>query len=221
MKRSQFISLSKGIFILICLFMLFSCGEKGKDIEIEKEDDENNENVLVPDMLIYDSVLTTVEDDHGFFFFNQQCRNKNWKTPFDYYNGNFYYRFEIMDYPSDNPFMLSLCIWFDVEGDWERWNETCTDQVAIDGKGIFTASSSPNSWWDMNGPVDFSRPESFGRFGLVLWCDEERHISDWGFAPEYCCWGEKDSYMPLKLRITIVAVAKGYTFQGWEKYVKR
>lgn len=171
------------------------------------------------EILIYDSIVTTTEDDHGFFFFDPpKSLGNNWVSPCDFYNGLFYFRFEVIELPNDTSFFINFCIWADVEGDWITWKETCCDHVEIDGKGIFTANSVPTTWYIKNTPVDFSRVNDFERLGIALWCDDYRNLTDWTF-PESSCWNDRGFLLPLTLRITVVAVAKGNTFSGWENHI--
>lgn len=197
------------IFWIIILWTLTACDKK----------DTNEIRKGLPEMLIYDSVITITAADHGFFNFKPPLETgTNWKSPYDYFNGTFHSRFEIKDYPSQQPFMLSLCIWADIEGNWERWKETCTQQVPVAGKGVFTAHSVPSTWWVMNDPVDFSRADDFDHLGLVVWCQNYKNLSDWT-PPSGSCWEEKDQFLPLTLRLTVVAVASDHVFSGWEKFI--
>jgi hypothetical protein len=172
-----------------------------------------------PEMLIIDSVITTTVDDHGFVFFDAPVSGgSNWKSPYDFYNGNFEYRFEVRSYPSQKTFLINVCIWADIVGDWQQWKETCTDQLAVNGNGVYSARSSPSAWWIMNDPVDFSRVGDFDHMGIVLWCSDYKNLSDYSSSSQ-SCWDQRNSFLPLTLRLTIVAVASGYTFSGWEEFI--
>jgi hypothetical protein len=198
------------IIFFITIAVIFSCGKN----------EPVRRGPRSPEMLIADTIITTIENDHGFFFFQAPDQNPNWLVPYDYYHGEFFYRFEVLNYPSEKSFMLSLCIWTDINGNWESWNETCTRQVIISNKGIFTGNSVPSTWWVMDGPVDFSRPEDFARFGLVIWCSNYKNLSDW-VPSSNSCWSDRTEILPLTLRFTVVAVPKDYEFSGWEKYVNQ
>lgn len=172
-----------------------------------------------PEILVFDSIVTTTDEDHGFFFFNPPKKfGINWIFPYNFYNGTFYFRFKVIDLPNDTSLMINFCIWADIEGDWITWKETCSDHIYIAGKGTFTAQSVPSKWWNKNVPVDFSRVNDFERMGIALWCDDYRNLSDWTY-PESSCWGDREILLPLTLRITVVAVAKGSTFSGWASYL--
>ncbi len=192
----------------ITLILLLSCHK-------DKRHEDINDS---PEVLLYDSVFTTTENDHGFFYFQPlESAGDNWISPYDFYNGQFFYRIEIIDYPSDISFILNLCIWADIEGAWESWKETCCGPVIITGKGSFTTSSVPSTWWVKDVPVDFSRVADFERMGVVLWCNDYQNLSDW-ISPGNSCWAGRDMILPLTMRLTLVAVANGATFSGWENY---
>jgi hypothetical protein len=200
--------MNKLCWIIIPLFFTVCC----------KKDKEHT-GKYQPELLVFDSVITTTADDHGFFNFEPPLEaGTNWESPYDFYNGTFYYRFEVTDYPTQQTFLLSLCIWADIEGNWDRWKETCTEQVPITGEGVFTSQSVPETWWIMNDPVDFSRIDDFDHMGLVIWCENYKNLSDMTPASN-SCWEEKDNFLPLTLRLTVVAVAKDHVFSGWEEFI--
>jgi hypothetical protein len=195
-------------WMLIPLFFV-ACSNKDKE----------NPDAGLPEMLIFDSIITTTVNDHGFFNFQPPLvAGSNWRSPYDFYNGDFHYRFDIMNYPSQQTFLLSLCIWADIVGDWEHWKETCTGQIPISGNGVYTSQSIPATWWIMNDPVDFSRVDDFDHLGLVIWCEDFKNLSDMT-PPSNSCWEKRDELLPLTLRLTIIAVAKDHAFSGWEKYI--
>jgi len=176
---------------------------------------------LSPEMLIVDSLITTTVNDHGFvYFFAPTSRGNNWMSPYDFYNGTFQCRFEILQYPSQKTFLISLCIWSDVVGNWDNYRETCSKQISMQGEGVYTSQSSPSSWWKLDAAVDFARVNSFYSLGLVLWCDNYQNLSDWTNGTE-SCWNQRNDFLPMTLRLTVVAVANDHTFSGWEDYIGR
>jgi hypothetical protein len=203
------ISLMGRLYFMLLLIVILSC----------RKDSIQNEPRGGAEALIYDSIFTTTENDHGFFHFLPRASSgDNWRMPYDFFNGIWYYRFEIIDYPSDTSFMLSLCIWADLTDYGASWKETCCGHVPVSGRGVFTASSVPSSWWLLNEPVDFSRVTDFDRMGLVLWCNDYQNLSDWiSSAAE--CWGGRENLLPMTVRLTIVAVAGDTAFSGWEGYI--
>ena len=52
---------------------------------------------------------------------------------------------------------------------------------------------------------------------MVLFCEKWKNLSPW-LPDSLSCWGQKDDYLPLKLRFTVVCVAKDFQFSGWEKH---
>ena len=173
------------------------------------------------EFLVYDETRTFTESEHGFHYFeNKIGPTSNWSSPDDYYNGTWYFRYEVLNIPSNGSYRLSTCIW----ADWNyptSWKETChSPTAALNGTGVFMHSSSPRSWWKKGGvPVDFSRANDIWKMGVVLWGSDPSlcNVSDW-VSPENC-WDERGGLLPLKIRVTIVAVANGNSFSGWNNYV--
>ncbi len=177
------------------------------------------------EVLLYDGTFTTTEDDHGFAYFGPApAAGMNWLKPIDLYQGQWHIRYEVLDYPSNKPFQLSVCIWADVareEGKWEHWRETCARQTLIAGKGVFTQSSTPADWWCLNGQgVDFARVRDFEKLGLVLWSADKRNMSDWIPASK-SSWDQAKDFLPLTVRVSIVGVSQGASFSGWKHHLAR
>ena len=194
---------------LLCLLLVMAVGQP----------------VTAAEVLIYDGTFTTTTADHGFAYFHAApAAGTDWLAPANLHEGRWHIRYEVLDYPSDKPFQLSVCIWADVEregGKWKTWRETCARQTPISGKGVFTASSSPADWWCLNGePVDFARVRDFEKLGLVLWSADRRNMSDWVPAAE-SSWDQAKDFLPLTVRVSIVAVTKGDFFSGWERHLAR
>ena len=157
------------------------------------------------------------ESEHGFHYFDARGDvPSDWMSPDDFYEGQWHVRYEIVDYPSSRGINLQSCIWSEVEGNWSSWKETCSGYTACSGTGVFTANSSPSEWWTLNGvPVNFARPDLFHNLGIVLRNESTCIISDWGDW----CWSERADYLPMRMRLTVVAVSAGSSFSGWEHYV--
>lgn len=175
------------------------------------------------ELLLFDKTFTITEAEHGFHYFSVDSTfSDNWIDPFNYREGAFHIRCEIINYPSNEPLNLSICIWSDVKyspsGGPESWSETCSSRLPINGLGVFTTvTTTPSSWWqrDNEKPVDFKRVKDFKDLFIVYWCNNNKNLSDW-IPEEENCWTEHNLFFPMRMHITIVAVAKGYEFSGWK-----
>jgi hypothetical protein len=177
---------------------------------------KDNEYTGSPEMVIIDSVITATVNDDGCVYFNAPVSHgTNWIHPYDFFNGTFQCRYEIKKYPSEKTFLLNLCIWSDIVGNWDNYRESCSEQITITGRGAYTSQSSPSGWWKKDIPVDFSRIEDFFSMGLIFWCENYQNMGTW----EPDCWSHRNDFMPMTLRLTVVAVADGHTFSGWENYI--
>ena len=177
------------------------------------------------EVLLYDGTFTTTAAHHGFAYFHPSpAAGMDWLAPADLYEGQWHIRYEVLDYPSDKPFQLSVCIWADVvreDGSWKTWRETCARRTPISGKGVFTDASTPAEWWCLNGqPVDFARVRDFEKLGLVVWSADGRNMSDW-IPADKSSWDQRNDFMPLTVRVTLVALSKDATFSGWKYHLRR
>lgn len=172
------------------------------------------------EFLVYDEKRTFTEAEHGFYYFQPAAKAPdNWLYPRDYYNGEWQMRFEIFRQPSSDTSLLQFCIW----ADWNYpsfWRETCSTYPEVRGPGdISYYSSVPSGWWCLeNNPVDFSRPEDIYKLGIVLRSGDKCIVSDWVSPPDGC-WEKRNRYLPMDVRVTIVAVSTGSVFSGWENYI--
>lgn len=53
----------------------------------------------------------------GYHYWNTYgaAPSMNWKSPYDYQNGQYYIRFEVIEQPSSEPFTLNMCVWAEYE----------------------------------------------------------------------------------------------------------
>lgn len=176
---------------------------------------------IAQELIVFDEIISVEEEHNGFYNFQPTEKGgSNWLSPYNYFEGKFFFRYEIIDYPSQEPLWLNICIWSDVVGSWESWKETCSPTIQIFNKSIYVIESSPKDWWVLNENVDFSRVNDIKHIGLVLWChsDEEKvNMSPW-VTEGADCWAERSNFLPLQLRLTVICVARDYAFSGWKKF---
>jgi hypothetical protein len=144
----------------------------------------------------------------------------NWLTPNDYYNGEFQIRYVIKSPPDQAAGRLQTCIWTMGNGDGDGKNyfpESCSSQVSHTGVGeYFNTKLDPASWWKKDGvPLDFTHPEWF-LIRVVLRGTSGCNVTTYNVSNG--CWSEWPKYQNMKFRVTIVLVAKGTTFSGWQSY---
>ncbi|MCK5136434.1 MAG: hypothetical protein KAR19_11650 [Bacteroidales bacterium] len=135
-------------------------------------------------------------------------------------------RFELLEQPSDSSFGIQIGIWQDLEKAG-GYSETVSPLFIINsGPGTVSETNlgSPGTWWQLrsDAPVDYKRPEDFFHIGLVLWKVSSLCLpmaQDW-INSSACENAETEAlnFFPMKARVTVVAVAEGHTFSGWENY---
>ena len=150
----------------------------------------------------------------------------NWKKPHDFENGSFQIRIEILEQPTDSSFQLQLGFWQDRDKDGGH-SETISSHIEFQGgvgELIEADLGSPSEWWELRAdePVDFRRPADFYRIGLALWNTDPWCIPmGQGWNNSNSCENPEQAaaeFFPLKARVTVIAIAEGYIFSGWEKW---
>ncbi len=138
--------------------------------------------------------------------------NGNWRTPVNYAEGTLYYRVEIRKQPQPQNMRLQFCAWQD-----NFRGENCGSQKNVSGKSgtVVTWSQPVNSMWKKGGKsIDWSRPRQ--RYGIAIKNAKGKPISD------YNGWrwngANPSQWYPLDMRFTVVVVAKGAQFSGWQNY---
>jgi hypothetical protein len=166
-------------------------------------------------------------DDNGFYFFyHNSSMPVNWLSPYDYYNGQVYTRYEIISQATSTPVGLQFGIWQKLPPVTGTLYETMGDIKAMSGPGsVVTNNSSPKNWWkldaDGNGTadnIDWTQMDKVWHFGINPWklTPTEAQIRQENAS----IWAERYTYWyPMKVKVIVVAVASGYTFSGWSNYL--
>ncbi|MBN1275122.1 VCBS repeat-containing protein [Candidatus Woesearchaeota archaeon] len=139
----------------------------------------------------------------------------NWRTPYDYYDGRFYTRYEVLSQPTNNQGDISFVMWQkDIDNDGDM-SEDVESRITFAGPGVSVHDTSPHDWWKHTtyGGVDWTQIGQLDRYGFATWkTNPFCQLSTWGTGcPEY-----QYQYFPLEIRATIVAVPEGGTFSGWD-----
>lgn len=150
----------------------------------------------------------------------------SWSAPRDFANGTFHIRFTVLEQPADSAFYIQFGIWQDLHKEG-GYSETVSPRQPIAGGAgsqVEASLGSPSTWWQKrdDAPVDFNRPEDFYRIGLVLWKHEPYCLPmAQGWSNRNACDNPEQealNFFPMKARVTVVAVAGGHSFSGWQQY---
>jgi hypothetical protein len=151
----------------------------------------------------------------------------DWLSPYNYRDGEFFLRFEVISQPSSENFYIQFGIWQDY-GKTGGYSETVSSLAELnggDGSLVETSIGTPRRWWQKRSddPVDFRRPEDFYRIGIILWNTSPLCLPmAQGWNNDNACSNAATvalRFFPMQARVTVVAVAEGYNFSGWENYV--
>ena len=175
------------------------------------------------ELLLFDETRQFSESDNGFHVLinsGDPLPSNNWLNPHDFYNGEFRIRYIIESPENQQAGKLQTCIWTmgNADGDGrDMFPESCAGQVTHNGVGTYYDTQIvPSNWWKMDGvPLDFTYPE---RFMLRTVLRGSNGCAVTTYPVDGACWDQWPNYANMNFRVTIVMVAKGTTFSGWENY---
>ncbi|MFC1504372.1 FG-GAP-like repeat-containing protein, partial [Spirochaetota bacterium] len=170
------------------------------------------------EMLVFDLNRVVTTADNGFA--SGGYTTGNWVSPVNYIAGNTYFRFELRSMPTPQEMKIQLGFWQD-----GYTHETVAPQRLVNGGAAVPAGhvetwvEKPiNQWWCVAaGCVDFTRDRT--RSSLIIADENYCHVSTWLTAcGSYWNGHNPGDWYPMDCRFTVVAVAPGHTFSGWENY---
>ncbi len=185
--------------------------------------------VFPGEFLIMNENVTLTSANRGFYFvYNTNKGPVNWVSPDNYRDGLVYFRYEIISQPVNKTHYFSFDIW----GDYNSSTNTYTESAApisgpLTGAGaVSTFSSKPSTWYpnQQNGAVNFTNRTTFWRWGICHWFSKSPNYllapKGWSNSPEsWAAWETNNLYLPVTVKVTIVAVSQGSTFSGWNNYI--
>ncbi|MCB0085253.1 MAG: hypothetical protein KDE47_30140 [Caldilineaceae bacterium] len=165
-------------------------------------------------LLVFEVNRNVTKKDRGFPRNDppRAAANGNWRTPVNYAEGTFYYRVEIRKQPVPQTMRIQFCVWQD-----NFRGENCGSQKNIRGTSgtVVTWSQPVNAMWKKGGKsIDWSRPRQ--RYGIAIKDSRGKPVSDYnGWR-----WNghNPNQWYPLDMHVTVVVVAKGASFSGWQNY---
>lgn len=172
--------------------------------------------------------VTLTSTNNGFYFiYNTDKGPVNWVSPDNYRDGTVYFRYEMVDMPTTSASYFSFDIW----GDWDPVARTYSESAApISGAlshegAVVTFSSSPKNWYNhaVNGSVNWYDRTTFWRWGICHWFSKNPNYllapKNWSNSPEsWDAWTHKEDWLPVTVKVIIVAVSQGSVFSGWDNY---
>lgn len=176
-----------------------------------------------PEFVILNEIIEypNSTDNNGFYFFYYNTSMPtNWLSSYDYYNGQVYTRYEILSQASSEPVGLQFGIWQVLPPGTGTLYENMEPVRTLNGPGsVVTNNSSPNTWWKYNGGADFTQMDKVWHFGINPYKvdpTQEQIRSE-----NADVWAERFTYwFPMVVKVTVVAVASGHTFSGWDNYIQ-
>lgn len=144
-----------------------------------------------------------------------QYLEQNWVSPVDFAGGRVYTRAEIISIPKNQPDMkLGWCFW--QRDPNKNLLENCKGNNVAGVPGtVETWSYALNDMWKKGGKaVDYSQPRL--KMGFIIRDGDNDPVS----LKTSDNWGGNDpnDWYPMRVKYTVVLVAKGATFSGWQNY---
>jgi hypothetical protein len=175
-----------------------------------------------PEFVILNEIIDfpNATDDNGFYFFYyNSSMPTNWLSTYNYYDGQVYTRYEILSQASSEPVGLQFGIWQKLPPETGTLYENMETVRVLNGPGsVVTNNSSPNTWWKYNGGCDFTQMDKVWHFGINPYRVVPSNVQIRSENADV--WNVRNTYwFPMRVRVTVVAVASGYTFSGWENYI--
>lgn len=166
------------------------------------------------ELLVFEVDRKVTVNDRGFPRDDppKASANGNWVTPINYAQGTFYYRAFIRNQPRAQNMKLQFCAWQD-----QFKLESCGKLNKVSGESgtLVTWSQPVNDIWKKGGVgVDWRRARQ--RYGLAIKNSQGEPVSNyqgWNWNGE-----NPNHWYPLDICFTVVVVAKGSNFSGWNNY---
>jgi hypothetical protein len=185
---------------------------------------ESSKSAIPHELLVFNGVIDypNTTDTNGFYYFYYNAdMPKDWTTPDNYYNGNFYMRYEIISQKTSTPVGMQFGLWQLLPPETGELHETMSGITTLNGPGSYaTAVSSPSSWWRLDGGFDYTKMDLTWHMGINPWKLDSYNGNLQIRQENASVWAERNTYwFPMKVYVTIVAVASGYSFSGWNNYL--
>jgi len=155
----------------------------------------------------------------------------NWVSPDDYFHGQIYTYYEVIDVPTNEPFKMQFGIFQKypnaAEWDGHTYAERCENIRSLQGVGShWIGNSSPSNWWSSPEQIDFARVSDFHSLGAVLYgtipgnSPESAPLNPTSGGGDDAIWDARDNWLPCTIKVIAVAVSSGSVFSGWNNYLE-
>lgn len=162
------------------------------------------------EMLIYDFDGLVTKAYGGFVVDNPPLQNGDWTSPLNFAGGTMHFRAEVRGIPENQPNMkLGWCF-------WQRERENCKgNDVPGAPNTLVTWQADVKNMWKKGGvPIDWTEPRTKNGFSVKNGNDPVSDKAGMNWNGE-----NPDDWYPLDIRFTVVIVAAGSSFSGWDDYI--
>ncbi|NJK86968.1 MAG: hypothetical protein HC906_14315 [Bacteroidales bacterium] len=192
-------------------------------------------NALPQEYELYDGVFTYTfdecRDDASFRFSPPPDLPADWTNPVNYNNGKLYIRYEVISQPTNTSAQILIALYQDSNDPVNPtyWKESTVPHVEIYGPGDVgtfdlipshingSDATHPYGCWGTAGEcVELDRADEIYKYEFQLW-----GISPYGKIKKTNAdlWADSAKWFPMQIRATLVLVAQGTTFSGWNYWL--
>jgi hypothetical protein len=186
---------------------------------------ESSELPIAHELLLINDTIEwpNATDTNGFYYFYYNAdMPANWITPDDYHYGEIFARYEIISEKTEETVGLQTGFWQMLPPETGELHETMSPMAVMNGTGsVVTVRSSPYQWWKLTSGFDYTQMDRTWHLGINPWKVDPTDNSRLQIRQENSSvWAERNSkWFPMKVYVTIVAVAAYREFSGWQHYV--
>jgi hypothetical protein len=168
------------------------------------------------ELLVYDWNQPVTRNHRGFPRHFPPRANGNWRSPVNYAEGTFHYRVQIKSQPTPQRMKLQFCTW---QKGTKPMREMCGRLAEVSGKRgtvVTWSNSVASTKLRRKKPIDWTRPRWTN--GVAIKDSRGYPVSNYG---GWNWFGQNpNKWYPLNMRFTVVVVAKGDKFGGWQRYIR-
>lgn len=194
-----------GLLLGLMLFVLSSTAA------VKAQDVSPAATTVAGELKIFDWNKPVLQRDRGFPWNDPPLENGNWVSPINYAAGTIHFRAQVMSMPRPQSMRLQFCFWQN-----RTRLETCSQTRSLSPGDTVTWSQPLNGMWKKDGrSLNWAQPRN--RNGVAIKNMRGKPVSNfsgWNWNGE-----NPADWYPMNMRFTVVIVAQGKTFSGWDNYI--
>ena len=184
------------------------------------------------EFLIRDEIHTFTDADCGWHFWDDTISRypDNWFSPVNFWDGTIYYHYQVISQGNpaeDTNFGIQFMFWNNLAESPNKEELWDYPKYVSGGAGsVAEASTILHDFVQWEKGIDMHYAYNLLRLGISvhdvyrisgITGDTTISCPAWGYGNEP--WASRSLWFPMQIRLTIVAVAQGATFSGWNNWL--